>query len=155
MARLAGCGVRVEPRIVQADGKRASVRPDLEVNGSRDECLIDITVVTPTAGSYVSGAAKKPLKALIRSVNKHAKYDELARAEGCKFFAFVIESYGALAPDTVSFLRWLAVEAAMRGQDENVFFNRSVKRLSAVLQRGNSRMLVDKAKKLRSIKRGR
>ena len=102
----------------------------------------------------MASAAKKPRHVLtVRTLIKHKKYDKLSSQEGSSFCAFVVESYGALADDSINLLRWLGAEAATKGVNQEVFFQEGVKRMSAMLQKANARMLLDKSLNIRRRRR--
>ncbi len=67
---------------------------------ANNHILIDVTVVCPTAPSYLQAASRRTLAAAARAERaKHNKYAELIRHQSATFLAFAVESTGAIGAD--------------------------------------------------------
>jgi hypothetical protein len=150
IAREAGMDVTVEPRPEHGAGRRSDddtdrIRPDLKLRGYYGVTLIDVSIVHPSAASYMVRAATTPLAAAtIRERQKRAKYDQLARDSGAQFVPFVFESFGSFGRGVRQTLAIIAREAAHFQSEEftAAFHARALNRLCAALQIGNAMVAV-------------
>jgi len=100
LLQQAGGSVYIEPNWFE--GKR----PDAQVNFSRGNTMIDVSITHPSAPSLCRSAAARPLAAAKRRENlKECKYSSIARDEECQFVPFVMESYGSLGKQAFKFLK--------------------------------------------------
>ena len=68
-----------------------------------DRVMLDVCVSHPSSPSRLDLAPGSALR--YRENGKIAAYDSLAKASGCRFVPFAFESFGALGPAGVAFLR--------------------------------------------------
>jgi len=82
------------------------MRPDAQVSLLRNNTMLDVTVVHPSAPSYLVTAAASELGAATkREKEKIKKYSDLARQESCTFVPIVLETFGAFGTMTSGFLK--------------------------------------------------
>jgi hypothetical protein len=140
LAREVGYSVTVEPTDpVQSHSKR----PDLLILNSSRSFMLDVSVVEPTAPTYLPMARTTAGSAAHRRErDKHAKYDAIANAEHCSFQPFIMEVYGTLGTQARNMVKTLAKQASILHVDsENRFIKRAMSMLMTVLQIGNARVL--------------
>ena len=100
---------------------------------------VDVTIPRPTKDSSVKAGAARftPLKAAAQAeYTKHAKYRDIAQANGYDMFAFALESYGGMGPDGSRLLRKLA--SFSRSFSPRQFLLHAYRRLSVTLQSSNA-----------------
>jgi len=100
---------------------------------------VDVTIPRPTKDSSVKAGAARftPLKAAAQAeYTKHAKYRDIAQANGYDMFAFALESYGGMGPDGSRLLRKLA--SFSRSFTPRQFLLHAYRRLSVTLQSSNA-----------------
>jgi len=106
LLRLAGIPSQMEQLIsTPINGAVVNLQPDVVFSLTRGGYWIDVSVVCPTAPSYVSGAAISSLSAAKkRDQQKKSKYSTAAAQHGVDFFPLVYESFGAPSPLVVTLL---------------------------------------------------
>jgi hypothetical protein len=113
------------------------LRPDCLLIGAHKTVAIDVSVICPTAASYVRPAARTALAAAhVREAMKLAKYDALCAAHGWRMVPFVMESYGAFGRRALDFLGTMLAYATE--QNQPFVLKRARQELAVALQRGNA-----------------
>ena len=151
-----GIAVVVEPRLGLDDGSRT------DANFFLSSCSthIDVSVVHPSASSFMRSASKPLGAALGREKLKNRLYLQRAQTNGSRFFPVVFESYGAFGPQAREFIRLLDDEAGtnsismLYGLSVTNFILRS---LAVVLQVSNSTLCLEasiKARRKRLVMHG-
>jgi len=100
---------------------------------------IDVTVTRPTTASNLQrpGITSTPLLSThVRSLQKHSKYDAIARLNGYEFVAFVLESYGGMNDEASSLLHTLASHAPE--SEQTTFLQFAHQCIAVALQRSNA-----------------
>ena len=141
MAREAGAFAIVEPSF---DG----ARPDGEIcwaTWSTRRDLVDVSVIHPTAASYVRAAQTQLGAAKVRETQKKTRYADLAESSHCNLVPLVFETYGALSQCCQDFVAQLNTAFLSAPGAEDLRDQRSVilQRLSVALQSGNARVLAE------------
>src|SRR5271163_215234 len=131
LIQRAGGGAYVEPRYLE------DKRPDIHPFFPDDRVMLDVCVSHPSSPSRLDLAPGSALR--YRENGKIAAYDSLAKASGCRFVPFAFESFGALGPAGVAFLRDL--ESYARESFLSFDFYSCFSSLAVLLQKGNSEML--------------
>jgi len=147
LVRLAASiGVRIhaeppESRLMVGAHER---RPDLRSYSFN--ALADVSVTHPCSPSLLDTSLRQLGAASARELSKHRKFDPVARHERVPFFAFVLESFGAVGPDAILFLSRLASAGAypppgLVGMSRVLpMFLRSI---AFTLQRGNAAIMAE------------
>ena len=111
----------------------------------------DVGVASPTCDSYLA-AAQHPLGAAIRRASsKHGKYDR-ELADGHRFEAWIVETFGALGPEARARFQRLVGIVQREGEQAGDryagarFAQRWLQRLSICLQRGNAVTLIRRSR---------
>ena len=107
----AGALSQLEPKHLQnEDGRRTDILLTF-AHGVQDTA-VDVMVTHPGCQSHVQ-AAQRSLGAARKAVTlKNNKHKALLAVEGIRFIPFIMESYGALAEESRSFITELALMAA-------------------------------------------
>ena len=129
--------------------------------------LADVTVThpNPSNNQTISAAMLSPgYFAAHREQSKRNKYLESARLVGAKFFPLVLETLGTMGPSFKKFLRKIQLEFLrnMTNTDpdtereiSNKLLNLWTTRISCVLQRANSRLILSKLSRIhQAVSRG-
>ena len=129
--------------------------------------LADVTVTRPNPSNNqtISVAMLSPgYFAAHRKPSKRNKYSESARLAGAKFFPLVLETLGTMGPSFKKFLRKIQLEFLrnMTNTDpdtereiSNKLLNLWTTRISCVLQRANSRLILSKLSRIhQAVSRG-
>jgi hypothetical protein len=105
---------------------------------------VDVSVVYPLQVSLLSYAAETPLAAAAhRESQKKEKYIQDCMAQGIQFYPVALETFGAIGPDSLVFLRKLAnIWGAARSYKKSQATVFLFQRLAVALQRGNARMVL-------------
>jgi len=100
---------------------------------------VDDSITHPGAPSYCRTAAFTRLHATkTREARKSKKYDSLARAEDCKFVAFVLETYGGFGVHAKNFMDELTRQSKDHAQPSAIRFrDYATRSLSICLLNGN------------------
>lgn len=120
------------------------IRPDISVFLDDKQILVDVSVVHPTAASYINKAVIKPLAATSqRAAHKRRKYQQLCNAQRAHFVPFLVESYGGLSADAVEFInRITAFSNSIASQQQNALplsGHCVLADIAIAIQRGNAR----------------
>ena len=108
----AGGYAETQPEDLWLDDGR---HPDIDVKLGRDRYLLDVSIVHPTAPTYVS-LARNPMGGSANMVKlKHEKHLALARKVGATVIPVVLETFGALADPAVDFFKVVASYGHDRG----------------------------------------
>jgi hypothetical protein len=135
LVREAICSWWEEPRIYGGRPEdEPNRRPDAIVASHTVRYMIDVSVINPTAKSYLPTGKY----AAHREKQKTKRYKQLARSEGCEFVPFVMESYGAWGEEATNFLRKISDEYSSDEEEAAAFYRRAVCALSFALQSGNA-----------------
>ena len=129
--------------------------------------LADVTVThpNPSNNQTISAAMLSPgYFAAHREQSKRNKYLESARLVGAKFFPLVLETLGTMGPSFKKYLRKIQLEFLrnMPNTDpdtereiSNKLLNLWTTRISCVLQRANSRLILSKLSRIhQAVSRG-
>ena len=113
--------------------------------GGRDTAL-DVTVVNPLQEKLVRQAATTPGHALTTAYNrKMAQAGEACRREGLVFIPLPMETLGGWHDQTVLQVKKLAsAQARHNGEEQSVATRHLYQRLSVLLIRGNSALLLNR-----------
>jgi hypothetical protein len=121
--------------------------PDLYVYTGGKTYMIDVSIVYPAGSTYVnahSADIHSLAAASHRGKEKVRKYESLAHRNGMEFIPFILESFGAIGKEARRFISEIADETP----ESNQFYAYCLRRLSIVLQRGNSLMQMNGMKRL-------
>jgi hypothetical protein len=134
---VGGCAT-VEPLHLNRENRQ---RTDLEVHLDDYKALIDVSVVHPTAPSYLTLASKGPLEVAKRAANlKRKKYLDLIKSnDNCNFIPFVVETYGGMCSESINF-NTIVANFADRNNSPHSWRNVSMDicaSVSIAIQRGN------------------
>ena len=107
---------------------------------------IDVCVVSSLQSAFVDGTAERPGHALQSRFNqKWDKYGELCQSEGIIFQPLPIEVLGGFHQSGVELVRRLGQDLARAsGQEDKVVVKHLFGRLSVLLQRGNSQLVLNR-----------
>jgi hypothetical protein len=131
LIQRAGGAAYVEPRYLE------DKRPDIHAFFPDDRVMLDVCVSHPSSPSRLGLAPGSALR--FRENGKIAAYSSLAKESGCRFVPFAFESFGALGPTGVAFLRDL--ESYARESFLPFAYYPSLSSLAVLLQKGNAEML--------------
>jgi hypothetical protein len=131
LIQRAGGVAYVEPRYLE------DKRPDIHAFFADDRVMIDVCVAHPSAPSRLGLSAGTALR--YREAEKKRAYDGLAASAECRFVPFAMESFGALGPSAIGFLRTLVSYA----KESYLPFSLAsgISSLAVILQKGNAEML--------------
>ena len=153
IATTAGSQVQREYRIAAIDYKKkfrignnkkpVDLRPDAAIRGIDHNILIDVSITTPTALSYIlrENSPTPLFAAKRRETVKRKKYSEIATVEHADFYGVVMESFGAMGNDIHRLLDILNTSHKIAVENSNWNLKRwGYAVLSFALQRGNGRL---------------
>ena len=132
--------------VLEEDGARQQIVPDVVFDGAGLTLAIDVTVCySETASNLPSERAradKKVVDALAkRAQAKAQKYGASCAEQGVEFLPFVLESHGGLHDSAVSVLTRLAKYGAnVIGCREGELLGYMKRRVAIALQRGNAKL---------------
>ena len=110
----------------------------------RRRIMVDVAVVHPGAPSRLRAAQRSLGTALQQQRIKHARYDRLARTEHSIFLPFIVETFGATAPEARSVMREIASFAGrlIPSQTRHATLVRLMTQISVAVQRGNAQAVL-------------
>jgi len=138
--RSLGAFAHIEPSRID----NARIRPDLLLRIGRRRIMVDVAVVHPGAPSRLRAAQRSLGTALQQQRIKHARYDRLARTEHSIFLPFIVETFGATAPEARSVMREIASFAGrlIPSQTRHATLVRLMTQISVAVQRGNAQAVL-------------
>ena len=104
---------------------------------------IDVSVVNPLrAGAVAKSAQEQGATAAATAETKSKKYASYVATNNVSFIPFIMETYGGLGIEAISFVKRLATQVARhRGTEYKMEKKHLFQKLSLTLQRGVARML--------------
>ena len=123
----------------KAKGHRADI---LSILPGGKHVMVDVTVIHPLGSQQVGRACKTTAAAAVAAEKrKESQWEEFADRPQYEFVPFALESYGALGPQAVEYVKELGSVASASGRvPKSVFVMNAYKILSCALQKGNARM---------------
>jgi hypothetical protein len=134
--RHAGGAAEIEPARLGVDSRR----PDIRAILGSDCTLVDVVITHPCAPSNIRFALNALGAAHQRSLAKHRKYDQMARAHHAQMCPFVIESFGAFGQEAQAFCSRVAGAASLLNSQwpwRNLLSS-MVNSIAVTVQKGNA-----------------
>mmetsp|Transcript_2547 Transcript_2547/g.5878 ORF Transcript_2547/g.5878 Transcript_2547/m.5878 type:complete len:633 (+) Transcript_2547:396-2294(+) len=133
-----------DPNIVPSRDRPADISTPGWTTGR--PTAFDVTVVSPTAPSNVTNAAKEQgATAAAAETLKNRKYDEVCRQAGVQFWPMAIETFGTAGPQAEKLVSLLGGRLASRlGSPRSETISRLRQQLSVGVARGTATMILNR-----------
>ena len=108
-----GIAVQIEPHLALGD---EGTRSDGQFFFPAISAHTDISVVHPSAPSYLNLANRPRAAILKKETEKNTLYAYAAQCQGALFFPIIFDSFGTFGPSAINFISKLADEAISSGK---------------------------------------